>query len=240
MTRLAGQTEDVVQARKVAKDYAIDWRGGRRRALHGVSLGLPRGSISALVGPNGSGKTTLLRLMAGLLTPTAGELRSGNAKVGFVPEEVAWPVHRTGREILAALAAIGGADADEAHGQAADALAQTALTAVADQPVRAYSKGLRQRLGIAQALLGAPELLLLDEPAAGLDPRATEMLTAILRGVQARGCTILFSSHFLPHAEGAAEWFHLLDRGGLVFSGDLASVRARGGLAKLFVELTAP
>lgn len=222
----------------VAKDYVVDWRGTRHGALRGVSFAVRRGTVCALVGPNGSGKSTTLKLGAGLTRPTSGTCQV-RGRIGYLPEAPRLPEDWTARRLLLELAALAGGAADARRNAVARALAQTDLAEVAERRVGALSKGLRQRLGLAQALLGEPDVLLLDEPAAGLDPRAGAQLAAVIRAQRAAGRTVVLSSHFLPQVAELADQVVLLERGAVLFVGERADVAARGGLERLYLEETA-
>lgn len=199
-----------IRAESLVKYYQTDWKGRRRRALNDVSFVVPRGGVCGLVYPNGSGKSTTLKLLAGLLQPDAGrgEIHSqtveqigGCGRIGFLPEAVRLPDYLTGREFLRELARLAGLSTID--DKIAGALALVGLEAEPSRRLGGYSKGMRQRLGLAQAVLDDPAVVLLDEPASGLDPRASGQLGRAIRQLQAQGRTVLLSSHFLPQAE---EW----------------------------------
>jgi ABC-type multidrug transport system ATPase subunit len=231
--------ESVLRFEAVTKEFVVDWRDARWRALDEVSFAVPSGSVCTLVGPNGSGKSTALRIAAGLTRPTGGRccwkgdpvLRP---RVGYLPESVRLPLFLRTDEALVQLARISGRSIADAIEQAARALARTGLSAMADRRIGDLSKGLRQRLALAQALMDEPELLLLDEPADGLDPHALEMLENIVMEERGRGATILLSSHFLPRVEAISDRCVLLVAGRVVFSGDAAAVALRGGMENVY------
>lgn len=203
------------------------------RALRDVSFDLSSGRLSALVGHNGAGKTTLIKLMLGLIRadrgairvlnedPAAGEF-SARRQLGYLPENVAFNASLTGRETLAFYARLK---------QIKPATAWTLLDRVglmdaADRRVATYSKGMRQRLGLAQALLGRPRVLLLDEPTTGLDPALRQTFYEILNELRDDGATVLISSHALNELEDRAEHVLIMNRGVLVAQGTLAELRS--------------
>lgn len=226
----------------VAKRY------GAVQAVHNVSFALPQGARVALVGHNGAGKTTLMKLMLGLARPSAGrilmlghdpaegvtELRR---HIGWLPENVSFNPALTGREVLRFFARLKGESTS-----AADAmLERVGLGAAGRRRVGTYSKGMRQRLGLAQALIGAPRALLLDEPTTGLDPEVRQGLYDTLAGLADGGTTVLLSSHALEELEGRVERVIILDHGRLVAAGSMAELRELARLPlRLRLTLAAP
>lgn len=235
-----------LQAVGLGKTYPADWRGRRVPALSEVTFTISPGTVVALVGPNGSGKSTLLKLCAGLSEPTAGtvdvagrpaaEARRGGG-IGYLAEETHYPRGLGVRAWLRGLAELD-SRLPEPEGAVEQVLAEVGLTAEAEQRIGNLSKGQRQRLGLAQARLGSPELLLLDEPATGLDPRAVEAWMALVRRWREAGRTVVFSSHFLPQVEEVADRILLLAQGRLVAAVTAAEARAAGGLHRLYLERT--
>ena len=223
-------------------------RFGRVTAVSGVDLEIPAGVRFGLLGPNGSGKTTLVRMLLGLVHPTAGTVEMLGAamprhaatvlpRVGALVESpAAWP-HLSGRANLRLLDAAGaGGRRRDRRARVEQALERVGLAGVDRRPVRAYSLGMRQRLGIAAALLRSPELLLLDEPTNGLDPRGIGEMRALLVELNAAGTTVVLSSHLLAEVEALCTRVGVMDAGRLVLAEDLDALRAPTGL----VELTTP
>jgi len=236
-----------IRCERVGKEFVSDWRGRVWRALGEVTCAVPRGSLCALVGPNGAGKSTLLRVCSGLTAPTSGVckvlgeqptmlLRRG--KIGFMPENANLPSGLGVETALCLLAGIAGMNERAAAEAVSRVLRETRLTDLRQRKIGELSNGQRRRLGLAQALLRGPEVLLLDEPAAGLDPRAVLEMTALLQRQRETGATVVLSSHFLPEIETLCDHFIVLDRGRVVFEGEVESVRAAGGLTKIFVSHT--
>jgi ABC-2 type transport system ATP-binding protein len=223
--------------------YAIETSGltkrfGERLAVEEVDLRVPRGSAFGYLGPNGAGKTTLIRMLLGLTGSTAGtmsilgrplpeERRVALARVGAIVEEPRFHGHLTGRENLAIVAA---AREPEAHARIDGALARSALTDRADERVKRYSQGMRQRLGVARALLGDPELLILDEPTNGLDPAGIHEFRAMIRGFVAEGRTVLLSSHLLDEVERICDQVAIVDRGRVVSQGAIGDLTGEPAL----------
>ncbi|BDA85396.1 ABC transporter ATP-binding protein [Aureimonas sp. SA4125] len=228
-------------------------RYGRIEAVKDVSLTLDEGEVVALVGHNGAGKTTLIKLMLGLIRPSEGRVRvlgedpatgdfAVRQRLGYLPESVSFHMALTGRETLAFYARLkrveiaGGADLFERVGLAAEA---------ADRPVRTYSKGMRQRLGLAQALLGHPRVLLLDEPTSGLDPALRRHFYDLITELRAGGTTVLLSSHALTELEDRTDRVVIVTGGRKIADGTLADLRGIANLptrvsVRLAKEGTAP
>src|SRR5215207_1884271 len=233
-------SEPVVSARGLTKRY------GDVVAVDDVTFSLQPGSITGFLGPNGAGKTTTLRLLVGLAKPTAGEafvfgrryqdLEHPMRRVGAVLESGDFDPGRSGRNHLRTLALATGTP----YGRVEELLELVELQAAADRPVGTYSLGMRQRLGLAAALLGDPELLLLDEPANGLDPAGIHWLRGFLRQFAERGGTVLVSSHVLAELARTVDAALIIDRGRLVAMVGLDQLAdATGSLEDLYLEITA-
>jgi Cu-processing system ATP-binding protein len=202
-------------------------------AVREVTLALRSGEAVALVGANGAGKTTLMKLILGLVRPSAGSVRllgtdpasrRGTAmrrQVGFLPESVVFDGALSGREILAFFARLKGLSADAGM----PLLERLGLGPAAGRRLSTYSKGMRQRVGLAQAFMGEPRLLLLDEPTTGLDPELRRDFYRLVQEAQTAGAAILLSSHALAELEGAADRLALMDGGRLVACGTLPELR---------------
>ncbi|MEJ8796490.1 ABC transporter ATP-binding protein [Trinickia caryophylli] len=224
--------QHVIEAAGLGKQYGSAW------ALAGIDMRVAPGEVVGLLGHNGAGKSTLMKLMLGLIRPSRGMLnvlgaapagahaRSLRLALGYLPENVAFYGNLTGRETLVYLAELKRAPKTEA----AALLARVGLADAADRRVRTYSKGMRQRLGLAQALLGEPSLLLLDEPTSGLDPAATDDFFALVHGLRQQGRTIVISSHVLAELEPHLDRAVILGGGQLVAHGTMAELQAEAGL----------
>ncbi len=213
-----------ILAERVSKRY------GRFTAVDRLDLGVRRGEVFCLLGPNGSGKTTFIRMLAGYVSPSAGRLLVGGCdvtrdglaakrKIGYVPESVPLYAHMRVEEFLRFMARLRRLPA-AAVGAAVRRVAELlALGDVLGKPIRALSRGYRQRTALAQALVHDPEILILDEPTNGLDPRQIIETRALIRSLAGRR-TVLMSSHILSEVEKTA------DRAGLLLDGKLLGVRA--------------
>ena len=216
----------------------VSKRYGAVQAVKDVSFTLNAGETIALVGHNGAGKTTLIKLMLGLIRPTTGTISvlgedpargdiHVRQRLGYLPESVSFHMALTGRETLAFYARLKRVTLSSAGALFERVgLAQEA----ADRPVRTYSKGMRQRLGLAQALLGEPRVLLLDEPTSGLDPALRRNFYELITDLRAAGATVLLSSHALTELEDRADRVIIVDRGIKIADGTLDELR---GIARL-------
>lgn len=220
----------------VAELSGVSKRYGRRTVVAEVSFALAPGERVALLGHNGAGKTTLMKMMLGLTPPSGGLVRvlghdparepAGIRRaLGFLPENVSFDPAMSGRAMLAFYARLKRRPAAEVD----TLLRAVGLAEAAGRRVGAYSKGMRQRLGLAQALLGDPRLLLLDEPTSGLDPELRQAFYAILAERARTGTAVLLSSHLLTELEERTDRILIMDRGRLVASGTLDELRARTG-----------
>jgi Cu-processing system ATP-binding protein len=221
----------VIAVHQAGKDY------DGRAVLDGVSFAVPGGRCVALIGHNGAGKTTLMKLILGLIKPSRGLVhvlsadpasagREFRQQIGFLPENVAFHDEMTGSDTLAFYARLKGVDA----AQGKQLLERVGLVPAADRRVKTYSKGMRQRLGLAQALLGKPKLMLLDEPTTGLDPVLRQEFFQIIRELTALGTTVMLSSHVLTELEARTDLAAILRDGRLAAFGDLDTLRRDAGL----------
>jgi lantibiotic transport system ATP-binding protein len=217
----------------VIESRALSRRHGAYLAVNEVDLRVPRGAVYGFLGPNGAGKSTSIRLLLGLLKPSAGSATvlgfpAGDprslAQVGALVEQPSLHLNLTGREHLEVLRLYRGLSA-----MAIDRALEIAdLTRAANQRVQTYSLGMKQRLGIASALLHDPELLILDEPTNGLDPAGIQDMRALLKKLIAEGKTIFISSHLLAEVEQVATHVGILHKGRLRFQGKLEALRSQG------------
>lgn len=230
-----------IEIRNLSKSF----RG--HRALQGISLEVPPGAIYGFLGPNGAGKTTAIKIMMGLLNPSGGsttmlgqEVRPGfslglKKRIGYLPEEPTFPEALTGREVLDFVRATSGIGPDEGRIRIEKILARFDLTTAANRRAAAYSRGMKQRLGLACVLLPEPELYILDEPVSALDPVGrleTLELLASLRGK----ATVFFSSHVLADVERVCDRVAVLHRGKLLLQSSLESLLERYRLPRYRIK----
>jgi ABC-2 type transport system ATP-binding protein len=221
-----------IEVRGLVKRY------GALTAVDHVDLTVEPGDVFGYLGPNGAGKTTSLRMMLGLIRPDAGSVRlfgrdpqlgvaALEGVAGFVEAPAFYP-YLSGRENLRLCAAL---DGGEAASRIDEVLEVVEMSARAKDRVGGYSHGMRQRLGIAAALLRRPRLLLLDEPATGLDPGGMRDMRELIRDLAARGITVLLSSHLLVEVEELCNRVAIVRRGAVAYEGELAELRSRAGVS---------
>ncbi len=218
-------------------------RFGTVTAVDHLTFELPRGSVTGFLGPNGAGKTTTLRLLLGLARPSSGsallfgrtyrELPHPTRRVGALLESGDFDPGRTGRNHLRALALA----TDVPFARVDELLELVELDRAAKRPAGGYSLGMRQRLGLAGAMLGSPELLVLDEPANGLDATGVHWLRGFLRQYAAGGGTVLVSSHLLAEVAQTVDQALIIDRGRLVATVDVSRLSSSASLEELYLEL---
>ena len=221
----------------------------RRRdpwAVDGVSFQVAAGQAFGLLGPNGAGKTSVVKMIAGLLRPDGGSISlfganpgdpAARAQLGFAPEDPDFPKFLRAREVMDYFASLLGLDAEERSRRIPETLAFAGLENERRQ-VRQFSKGMKQRLGIAQAILGRPKLLILDEPTADLDPLGRRDVRALIESLKASGVAVLLNSHLLSEVELVCDTVAILARGRVLKEGTMAEVVPEGKtLEDVFVEL---
>lgn len=242
----AESTDTVIDIRKLSKRYR------NVNALNEFSLEIPRGTIYGLIGPNGAGKTTLIRILAALITPTTGEVWFENQevskaptviqrKVGYMPDFFGVYPDLTATEYLEFYAGIHGVPRQKRARVISDLLELVDLSNKHDAFVETLSRGMKQRLCLARALVHDPEVLLLDEPASGLDPRARVELRELVRTLQGIGKTIIISSHILPELAEMCTDIAIIQGGKLVAAGDVDTIiQQMGGGHQLEIRLLEP
>lgn len=232
-------TNNPLQVTNVSKYF------GDIKAVNDISLSVAKGEMFGLIGHNGAGKSTLFKLMLGLIPATHGEIRIHDAivggrdfrqmrrRIGYLPESFVTYDNLTGLEVLHLFA-----DLKQVPRNTCPAiLERVGLIDAAKRRVRGYSKGMRQRLGFAQVLLGSPDLIFLDEPTNGLDPEGIHEFYRILRDVQSQGATIIITSHILAEIQGRVDSLVILNSGQIAAQGTLAELRANMVLPSI-IEIT--
>ncbi len=225
---------------------------GSFRAVDAISMSVPKGALYGFLGPNGAGKTTTLRMIAGILRPTSGTVVVGGhdiardpiaakAKLGFIPDRPFVYDKLTGAEFLRFVAGLYGQEGQLVERRVDELLEIFELTSWKNELVESYSHGMRQKLIISSALIHRPEVIVVDEPMVGLDPRAARLLKDLFRGFTSRGGTILMSTHTLEIAEALCDRIAIIQGGRIIAHGSMAELRKQheaGGLEDLFLRLT--
>jgi ABC-2 type transport system ATP-binding protein len=236
----------VVETRNLSKTYRDFWGRRKKVALHPLDLEIRRGEIFGLLGPNGSGKTTTLKLLLGLIFPTSGEAVvfgrdatdvSKNERIGYLPEESYLYKFLDAEETLDFYGRLFDMPAEERKRRSSALIEMVGLSRDRKRQLREYSKGMTRRIGVAQALINDPELVLLDEPTSGLDPIGTREMKDLILDLKARGKTVIMCSHLLADVEDVCDRIAVLHLGELKELGrvedllrvtDVTQIRARG------------
>jgi ABC-2 type transport system ATP-binding protein len=238
----------MIELRSLTKRY------GSFTAVNGVDLDVPRGELFGFLGPNGAGKTTTLRIIAGILRPSSGTVRIGGIdiaanpiaakqKLGFIPDRPFIYEKLTGVEFLRFVAGLYGQSGAETERRGRELLALFDLEEWQDELVESYSHGMRQKLIISSAFVHKPEVIVVDEPMVGLDPKAARTIKDLFREYTRRGNTIMMSTHTLEVAESMCDRIAIIQRGVIRASGTMSELRASAesgvtGLEEIFLRLT--
>ncbi|MDP3068717.1 MAG: ABC transporter ATP-binding protein [Opitutaceae bacterium] len=234
-----------IELRGLLKDFSVGLRGVKLRAVDHLDLRVEAGQVYGLLGPNGSGKSTTIKLLLGLLEPSAGSCAifgvpsarvEARREVGYLPEAPYFYRHLTGRELVRFYGKMCGLGGAALEARIDEVLATVGMVAAAGRRVGTYSKGMLQRIGLAQALVHDPRLLILDEPTAGVDPVGSAAITDLILQLKARGKTVLITSHLLGQIEEVCDRVAILDRGRLLLEGAVADLVGRGDRQALVVE----
>jgi ABC-2 type transport system ATP-binding protein len=226
-----------ITLRGVTKDFVIGLRGVRLRAVDSLSLEIQSGEIFGLLGPNGCGKSTSIKLVLGFIAPTAGnvEIRGipshrpeARASVGYLPESPDFYRFLSGRELVAFYGRLSGLAGAHLKSSVQVALESVDMEFAADRKVGTYSKGMLQRIGLAQAMVHDPEILILDEPTAGVDPVAAASISKLLLKLKSRGKTIVITSHLLTQMDELCDRVAILHQGRLLAHGRPTELVADG------------
>jgi ABC-2 type transport system ATP-binding protein len=220
----------VLEVEALCKSFRSHWTFRSRPVVRDLSLEVEEGEVYGFLGPNGAGKTTTLKLLLGLVSPDSGSIRlfgrsqrdhRVRSRLGYLPENPFFYEYLTGREFLDLYARFFDLPAAERKKRVGELLERLGMTASAGVALRKYSKGMVQRLGLAQALIGRPDLVLLDEPMSGLDPLGRRDVRDLILELRGRGCTVFFSSHILQDAEMICDRVGILVKGRLRRTGRL-------------------
>jgi len=225
----------VIDAAGLVREFRAPFSRTRVAAVRGLDLRIERGCVFGLLGPNGSGKTTTIQMLLGLLPPTSGEARvlghpaghrDARRRTGFLPEETRLYEFLTGEETLDFVGRLFGMPRAERRRRTEELLGRTGMWEARARRLSTYSKGMARRIGLAQALVAKPELLVLDEPTSGLDPQGNLEVRDLLREVAAQGTTVLLTSHILGDVSDVCDEIAILHRGRKILAGQVESLLA--------------
>ena len=235
-----------IEADGLGKVYRSRWRGREIRAVSNLTLRVPEGVKFGLLGPNGAGKTTFVKMLLSAVNPTSGSARlfgqdarqpEARRPIGYLPENHRFPTYLTGTGMLDFYAALSGLDAGERKRRIPALLKQVGLETWGDIRIKKYSKGMLQRLGLAQALMHRPRLLILDEPTDGVDPVGRREIRDVLNGLSGSGVTIFINSHLLGEVESFCEHVAILSKGKLALEGRIDALVSEGGFTVVATDL---
>jgi len=235
-------TDAAIEASQLSKDVFSSFLRKKSRVLHGVNLSVGKSETYGLLGPNGAGKTTTLKLILGLVRPTEGTARvlgfaagdpRGKRHLGFLPENPYFYSYLTGREFLEFVGHLFGMSLKERKERARELLALVSIDRSADMATRKYSKGMLQRLGIAQSLMNDPQVVFWDEPMSGLDPIGRRDVRLILNKLKEQGKTIFLNSHLLPDVNEVCDRVGVLNKGRLVAEEKICNISQSGNYKDL-------
>jgi len=243
VTKDQGEAAYALEVRDLHKTVAVGFRRRKVEILRGVDLEVREGDVFGLLGPNGAGKTTTLKVVLGLMRPTSGSVSlgvDGLGELGYLPENPYFYDYLTGSEFLQFCARLFAIEADERRRRIAAILGEVGLERAADVQLRKYSKGMLQRIGIAQALINEPRFVLLDEPMTGLDPIGRIEVKDIISRLHERGTTVLFNSHILADVAAVCTRIAIMRGGQVLWQGaiDEALAAAPGAdLERFFMQV---
>ncbi len=236
-------TDSILEVRDLRKVYRSGFLSKRSvAAIDGVSLQVGRGSVFGLLGPNGAGKTTMIKCLLGLVRRFEGEARlfgltpddpMSRRKVGYLPEAHRLPGHLTGRQVLELFGALAGSAPDDVKKRIDPLLERVDMTKAADRKVREYSKGMQQRIGLAQALVNDPELVFLDEPTDGVDPIGRAAIREMVMELKNRGVTLFINSHLLMEVELICDRVVIMHKGRIIRQGTIDELTPRTGAVRI-------
>jgi ABC-2 type transport system ATP-binding protein len=238
-----------ISIKNLTKEFSIPFRTERLRAVRSLSLEVPAGEVYGLLGPNGSGKSTTMKILLGLVTPTAGSTEifgissrqvESREQVGFLPENPYFYKYLTGLETLLFFGKLCGQRGSELADRAAELLKVVGLESASDRRLSGYSKGMLQRIGLAQALIGNPKLLVLDEPTAGVDPAGSHQIRDLIVQFKEKGITVLLCSHLLSQVQEICDRIGILNEGALLLEGRVNDLISAHNQTELLLENATP
>lgn len=233
-------TEYALEAESLCKVYRSRWRGREIAAVSNLTLSVPEGAKFGLLGPNGAGKTTFVKMLLSAVIPTSGaakifgqdaRLAEARRPVGYLPENHRFPTYLSGAGMLNFYGALSGMTAEERKPRVTELLKQVGLEGWGDVRIKKYSKGMLQRLGLAQALMHRPRLLILDEPTDGVDPVGRREIRDTLNGLTGTGVTVFINSHLLSEVESFCDYVAILHGGKLAIEGRISALLTGRGYA---------
>ncbi|MDQ6939381.1 MAG: ABC transporter ATP-binding protein [Verrucomicrobiota bacterium] len=242
-------SEPAVAVIGVTKIFPLPFQRKSIVALRDLNLNVAPGQVYGLLGPNGSGKSTTLKIILGLVSPTKGQTKifgrdsshvSSREAVGFLPESPYFPKYLTAREMLNFYGKLSGLRSRDLKKRADELLELVGLTSARERRLGGYSKGMLQRIGLAQALVHEPKLLVLDEPTAGVDPAGTREIRDLILDLKRRGTTVLLSSHLLGHVQEVCDRIGILANGVLVREGGVDELLAIRNRTEVVLENATP
>lgn len=240
---------NAVEIENVHKSFPGSWGKGGVYAVKGVSLSIPQGGVYGLIGPNGSGKSTIMKMLVGLLAPHAGCCRvfgrpataaANRREIGFLPENPYFYKFLTGAETLRFYGRLCGLSGRALRTRVAELLELVGLQEAADRRLRGYSKGMLQRIGLAQALVQQPRLLVLDEPTAGVDPIGSRVIRDIILSLKQQGMTVFLCSHLLEQVQEVCDRVGILYRGNLIAEGSIDSLTSDSTTQQILLHRPTP
>jgi ABC-2 type transport system ATP-binding protein len=241
--------QSAIRISHVTKVYRTPFRRRATVALRDLNLEIASGEVYGLLGPNGSGKSTTLKIILGLISPTRGSVTifgrdnsvvAARREIGFLPENAYFHKFLTGAETLRFHAKLSGLRGSETMARVNELLAAVGLTDAGNARLSTYSKGMLQRIGLAQALIHSPKLLVLDEPTAGVDPAGSRDIQELIAALKNRGTTVLLSSHLLTQVQEVCDRVGILHRGRLLREGPLQSLLGIENQTELVLENASP
>ena len=238
-----------ISIKNLTKEFSIPFRTERLRAVRSLSLEVPAGEVYGLLGPNGSGKSTTMKILLGLVTPTAGSTEifgvssrqvESREQVGFLPENPYFYKYLTGLETLLFFGKLCGYHGAELEDRAVELLKVVGLESAADRRLSGYSKGMLQRIGLGQALIGNPKLLVLDEPTAGVDPAGSHQIRDLILQFKEQGITVLLCSHLLSQVQEICDRIGILNEGALLLEGRVNELVSAHNQTEMLFENATP